>query len=521
MPKEATQENLQVRTTTRFQETVIKKERIANKVHLKFARGRRLLVSEFLGCRVGRGDEVQFAVPHEVSGSSGPELLIKRSSGGFLYQATLQSASIPKVDRHSRPYVPALILDGTLELSRVHLPCAAIRDYFYLADPRAGRDPTSTLYDCLKVNPTASLADLRLAYRLRKLELQAAKAPTTEQAALARSFNILAIPELRACHDALMKDPQSPALFPFGGYGGIVVAGTPLKDCFFARKILAYWPERTRRQIKLPLRRLDYLSDRAIYRNTRSRLEVTLDRVLLPIDFKPGWNQGKHLLVGEIQTEAEFVKMSHRLKPGTGRHPVPWEIALASQIRVTLPPGLNEAIRTARQEHHRLGRHSPTLDGIRERVQAAPVDRSDLLRMLAKQEVPADFDPSRLIWQPDYEAFYYQQLSHRATRVFLYRKEFIFLTKTAVVVETPKVGHATYLFARPGSIEAFLGHYAGTTKDSILRNQRNCAEYLGFQVRIVHGQDRQHWLHELRKRLGEPITPDEEPNPQEQSPPQT
>jgi hypothetical protein len=242
---------------------------------------------------------------------------------------------------------------------------------------------------------------------------------------------------------------------------------------------------------------------------------------VLPIDFEPGWNHWKHLLVREIQTEAEFVKTSHRLKPGTGRCPVPWEIALASQIRVTLPPGLNEAVRAARQEHHRLGRHSQTLDGIREKIQAAPVDRSDLLRILAKQGVPADFDPSRLIWQPDYEAFYYQQLSHRATRVFLYRKEFIFLTETAVVVETPGVGHATYLFARPPSIEAFLAHYAGTAKDGILRNQRNCAEYLGFQVRIVHGRDRQHWLHELRTRLGEPITPDEGLNPQEQSPPQT
>lgn len=36
----------------------------------------------------------------------------------------------------------------------------------------------------------------------------------------------------------------------------------------------------------------------------------------------------------------------------------------------------------------------------------------------------------------------------------------------AVVVETPQVGHATYVFAKPGNMEGFLGLYTRFWKDA-------------------------------------------------------
>jgi len=56
-----------------------------------------------------------------------------------------------------------------------------------------------------------------------------------------------------------------------------------------------------------------------------------------------------------------------------------------------------------------------------------------------------------------------------------------------VVIETPELGHATYVFAKPESMPAFLADYAGITKEDILTNRSNVAERLGYLGRVVHG----------------------------------
>ena len=52
-------------------------------------------------------------------------------------------------------------------------------------------------------------------------------------------------------------------------------------------------------------------------------------------------------------------------------------------------------------------------------------------------------------------SFYYQQLSCRARRIYLFRDEYIFELGQAVVIETPQLGNATYLFAKPESMDRF------------------------------------------------------------------
>src|SRR6516162_8347734 len=48
-----------------------------------------------------------------------------------------------------------------------------------------------------------------------------------------------------------------------------------------------------------------------------------------------------------------------------------------------------------------------------------------------------------------------------------FREEYIFDVEKAVVVETPQLGHATYVFAKPRSMDSFLSLYTKITKDDI------------------------------------------------------
>ena len=102
----------------------------------------------------------------------------------------------------------------------------------------------------------------------------------------------------------------------------------------------------------------------------------------------------------------------------------------------------------------------------------------------------------------DYDAFFYQQLCRRARRIHLFRDEYIFDLPRVVPVETPQLGHATYLFSKPQSIEAFRAAYVATTKEAIRQNRGNVADRLGFLGRVVHGSNPHGWLRALKARLG-------------------
>jgi len=103
--------------------------------------------------------------------------------------------------------------------------------------------------------------------------------------------------------------------------------------------------------------------------------------------------------------------------------------------------------------------------------------------------------------RPDYDPFVYQQLSLRARHIYLLRDEYIFELEKVVAVETPQLGNATYLFAKPGSLAAFLAAYMKVSKDDIRRNRENIGERLGFLGRIIHGSNPRSWAKELRSRI--------------------
>jgi hypothetical protein len=487
-----------------YGEIVTQERQQSGATEITFASGRSLLVSNFLGTYVDPGDEIKFALPCTGETLSSPELLIKRVTGPCVYQTSVRYAARPKTDKIHHPYVHVEIAGGTLGFTALHLPCAALRDYFY--SPHRSHNPDNqSLYEVLKTRPGASPGDLRLAYKLRELELCATSAPRAQRSALERAFNMLAIPELRSSHDALLIDPALPVVFPFSGFGLILVLGVPMKDRFLARRIISFLSERKKRRFKLPLRKLTYYQDRALYRDARAKLEMTFDPILLPIGFKSDWNGWKHLIGATVDVEAEFAKTGKYYRRGGQWNLATWEIALPSRIQLRLPDNLQESVNVAQRTHHRFGQYSDWVSVIRERVEHLPVEKRELERLAAREGVPADFDLAQVNWKADYDPYYYRQLCQRASWVYLYRDEYIFLTERAVVVETPQAGHATYIFSRPNDMDLFLRAYVRASKQTIRANHANCAENLGFLARIVHGSHHQSWLNDLRKWLGEPV----------------
>ncbi|MGA9058519.1 MAG: hypothetical protein WB763_18625 [Terriglobia bacterium] len=483
-------------------------KREGEKTVCHFNGGGSVFLSNFLGALIRPGDEMDFPLP-SYSAGTGTEIYIRRPSSSLrnrdFYQAPISYAAQPKADKREQVYVRAGVSKGQLGISSIHLPCEVVRDYFYVATRRQPWERQTSLYDVLRITPTASPAELRVAFKLRQLELRAAGASNRDSATLERAFNVLAQPELRACYDSLLKDPSAPALFPYGGFGSILVVGDRSRDglTFFAMGILFFLPEHRERRIRAPLRSFDFHNDRAVYLDVRRKLEVILDQSALPMAWDATWNQWRHLLGAKVELQGTFVETGkYRHRRGEW-HLVKWETALPSRIQVKLPADIATQIETARRSYHRFGEFSEALEQIRTRIEHEPLEREQLRSLCWDLGIPGDFDVAQISWKPDYDPFFYQQLCRRARQLYLFRDEYILDLPRVIVVETPQLGHATYLFSKPQNIEAFLAAYVATTKEAIRQNRANVAERLGFLGRVVHGPNPRIWLRTLTARLGE------------------
>jgi hypothetical protein len=264
-------------------------------------------------------------------------------------------------------------------------------------------------------------------------------------------------------------------------------------------------PEQKFKHFRAPLRKVTFYADHAILRNSRRKLEVFFDQASLPLLWDSSWNQWKHLLGTKIGIKATFVQSGKYQQHAGAWHLAQWETALPSRIEVALPSNIVEQIAEARKTHHRFGEFAEALDLIRARIESGPVERADLQKLCTELGIPADFDISLITWKPDYDAFYYKQLSKRARRLYLFQSEYIFDLERAVVIETPQLGHATYLFSKPINMTSFLALYGSVTKDDIRNNRGNVAERLGFLGRLIHGLNPRGWLKELKLRFGEAV----------------
>ena len=489
-------------------ERVASLQRKADHAECLLANGSKLRISRFLAAHISNGDEIAFPLfPAPVN--RGTELYVtKNSHSGHshdLYQAPIGNATQPQRNKRDQLFVAAEVGEGSLGISSVFLRCEVLRDYFYRIPRGGGASDQHTLYDVLRVPAGASPAELRIAYKLRALELHSAGAPHSERVDLERAFNILAQPELHACYDALLTDAEGPAPFPYGGFGSLLAAGERSRDrqAFFVNRILAFLPECRQRRFHAPLRKCEFYDDRALYRDARGKLEFWIDHASLGLVWNSSWNQWKHLLGAEMQVNATFVQSGEdHNRAEKGEH-VTWETALPSRLEVKLPADVHEQLEAAKKTHHRFGQHSAALDQIRRHIESRATEKAELEKMCSTLHIPADFDVTQISWRPDYDPFFYRQLSHRARRIYLFRNEYIFDLEKVVAVETPQLGHATYFFSKPRSMEDFLEIYTKVTKDDIRQNRRNAAEKLGFLGRVIHGANPRVWLKELRRRSGE------------------
>jgi hypothetical protein len=292
---------------TTFCDRVASIESRYNPAFCLLANHSKVLLSRLLASQITVGDEIAFPVP--AGDTAGPEICItKACSSGTnrcLYQAPVGYVTQPKLDKRQQHFVSAQVQHGNLGISAIFLPCKALREYFYRLPQADAQAKRPGLYEILGVSSRAAPAEVRLAFKLRHLELTAAGAPHPEQVAVERAFNILGQPELRACYDTLLVDPEAPAVFPYGGFGSILASGAHSRDgqTFFARRILMFLPENRRRRFHLPLRNCDFYADRALCRDARRKLEFWLDR--------PAYHMGRKL---------EPVEALAGCQAGGGRH---------------------------------------------------------------------------------------------------------------------------------------------------------------------------------------------------------
>ena len=466
-----------------------------------------LTLSRFLASFIKPADQIEF---DPTAADPARELRLLQASGRRpreIYLASIGYVAQPKADKRNEYFVPAEIAGGSLGVKRIHLPSDAVRDYFYFSNRRRSGREEETLFDLLRTPPSASPTDLRLALKVRMLELQTERAQRQELQLIERAFNLLANPELRSCYQALLADPDAPALFPYGGFGSLLAAGdlSTDRETFFARKILSFLPERRERRFRAPLRKIEFLGGYAVYRDSRRKAELFLDQLSLPLPWDPTWNQWRHLVRTKFGVEATFVKSGrYRLRDGEWNL-VDWETALPSRLTISLPADAHEVVANARKTYSRFGQFFDAIQGIRERVEREPMELQELRRKCDELGIPPDFDIGQISWKPDYDPFFYDQLRKRSRKMFLFRDEFIFELEGSTIVEVPEHGHATYIFSRPENVERWVREYARTPKDDIRRNRANAAERLGFIGRVMHGRNARGWLRDLRQKIGEPV----------------
>lgn len=416
-----------------------------------------------------------------------------------LLHAPIGNAAQPKQNKNGEWMVRAETANCSAGPRAIVIAGDALRRYFYQTSD------SQTLYDILGCSPESTLNTLRIAWRVKNLELSAS--PVTSNPVVAeRAFNLLAHPELRKCYHALLTDEDAAPIFPYGGFGLILVEGDLSQDgtAFFANAIIAFRPEVKLRKCSVLLRQCEFLADRIVCRDPRRRIEVSLDAGLLGgLQWDLTWNQWRQWLRSRIEVDAAFVQ-SGKYQFASGEWKLrKWLTALPSRLRVKLPDNLGEDVARARAIHHLLGEHADVVRRVREEIEKRPVEHSTVQRWFDELTGSPALKPQHVAWHADFDSYYFDQLRRRATTWYLFGREFLFVLPNVIVSEIPQAGHATYIFARPQSLDAFMRLYSVSARDDIRHNRANHASDLGFVGRVVRGKRKNRWLASVLKLSGE------------------
>lgn len=435
-----------------------------------------------------------------------PTLLVKRFGAARSTEMLFAHVDVAATaTKEAGRFVQLEVPNGT-SIEKLHLSTVAIREHFFaLNGEHAARDE---LYDALSTHSGATLTELRLAWRLKSIELALSRDQRIKNIHIERAFNILANPQLRECYDRLRRDEDALPAFPYGGCGSILVEGRLIEDgkAFIGNRILAFKPEVVKRKVSILLRSCEFLPDRIVCRDSRRKLEVWLDGGLLPgLNRDPTWNNWRHWIRSRLEVEATFVTSAkERIEQGE-RIVSKWAVALPSRLRVTVPEGLIADIECARAFHDLLGRHSDLIRQIAAQIESCPVEHCLVEKWFQDFNAEPELRPQHVNWQPDYDDFYFEELRKRSKTWFLFRDEYLFVWHKILIAEIPSLGHATYLFLRPQNLEEFLAIYGKTARDEVRRNRDEVASQLGFIGRVVRGRRKMRWLNEVLTRAGEQV----------------
>jgi hypothetical protein len=215
------------------------------------------------------------------------------------------------------------------------------------------------------------------------------------------------------------------------------------------------------------------------------------------------WNQWKHWLKSRVEVDATFVYTGkYQLRDGEWilRR---WLSALPSRTKARIPEAVHADVDSARAIHRLLGEHADVVERVRALIETEPVEYKLVQKWFDELGVSVQLKPQHVSWQPDYDVYYFDELGRHATTWYLFRREFLFVLPHVLVSEVPESGHATYVFAKPENMEAFLTRYATATREDIRHNRSNRGGELGFVGRVLRGRRKKRWLANLLKLAGE------------------
>lgn len=475
----------------------------AGEIRCSFSDGEAILVLPMVGRRLQPNDIVSILSTDSTNTSH--NLFVKRSGAArsteMLFTTVGRAVAIPQREMGQCVEVE---VPHSNALEKLYLSAIAIREYFFAL---AGEDsPGDQLYEALSTHSSATLTELRLAWRLKSIELALSGDQGIKKSHIERAFNILANPALKECYDRIRLDEHVLPLFPYGGYGSLLVEGRLIEDgkAFIGNRILAFKPDMEERKVSILLRSSEFLPDRIVCRDSRRKVEVWLDGGLLPgLSWDPTWNNWKHWIRTRLDVEATFVTSAkERIEQGE-RILSKWSVALPSRLRVSVPEGLMADIECARAFYDLLGRNSDLIRQIAAQIDSCPAEHCLVEKWFRDFNAEPELRPQHVNWQPDYDGFYFEELRKRSKTWFLFREEYLFVWHKILIAEIPSSGHATYLFLRPHNVEEFLAAYAKTARDEVRRNRGEVASRLGFIGRVVRGRRKMRWLNEVLTRSGE------------------
>jgi hypothetical protein len=435
-------------------------------------------------------------------------LYLERSGRLDLTQIPITAAAPPKRDRHGRGFVMLETTAAQHGISRVLVTAARIRDYFFAPDRSAPWAQQPSWFEVLGVRKNGTPAEIRLAYRMRMLELKmkGSESNRSSQAQLARGLQILLDPDLRRDYLLLLEDPDVSVAFPPWNVGCLRALGQKKSDLFIVGDFVSFFPRTEERSVRLGLRRFRFEGPEAVYGDSRKRILIRFDSSVLPMQWKNEWNTWAHLALGSVTVKAMFWQQTRFRRTETGFQPRIWSQPFQSTLAVQNPSSVAPRFETARAFWEHFHPHADIVALLRARLEHEPIEAQQAAEWCHAHGVRPPIEARWVNWEPDYEECFYRELAARARAVYLFRNEYLFVFDQTVVSEIPQAGHASYIFHPNTSLDAFLRSYAQTTRHAIRTEPKNARTTLGYAGRIPHLRKFSVWIEKIARTFGRPVT---------------